>query len=71
MPLELLDMSGTAGEEHASLYMRGVNEAASGAELEAQKIRTEVRHSQESRRSAVGQEAAGRRILVTLPFYQP
>ena len=31
-------MSGTAGEEHANLYMRGVNEAASGAELEAQVV---------------------------------
>jgi hypothetical protein len=31
-------MSGTAGEEHANLYMRGVNEAASGAELDAQEI---------------------------------
>ena len=38
MPLECLDMSGTAGEEHANLYMRGVNEAASGAELEAQVV---------------------------------
>src|ERR671912_1138419 len=38
MPIECLDMSGTAGEEHANLYMRGVNEAASGAELEAQVI---------------------------------
>jgi hypothetical protein len=38
MPLECLDMSGTAGEEHANLYMRGVNEAASGAELDAQEI---------------------------------
>ena len=38
MPLECLDMSGTVGEEHANLYMRGVNEAASGAELEAQEI---------------------------------
>ncbi len=38
MPLECLDMSGTAGEEHANLYMRGVNEAASGAELEAQEV---------------------------------
>jgi hypothetical protein len=38
MPLECLDMSGTAGEEHANLYMRGVNEAARGAELEAQEI---------------------------------
>jgi hypothetical protein len=37
-PLECLDMSGTAGEEHANLYMRGVNEAARGAELEAQEI---------------------------------
>jgi len=31
-------MSGTAGEEHANLHMRGVNEGASGAELEAQEI---------------------------------
>jgi hypothetical protein len=31
-------MSGTADEEHANLYMRGVNEAASGAELDAQEI---------------------------------
>jgi len=31
-------MSGTAGEEHANLYMRGINEAASGTELEAQEI---------------------------------
>jgi hypothetical protein len=38
VPLECLDMSGTAAEEHANLYMRGVNEAASGAELEAQEI---------------------------------
>jgi hypothetical protein len=38
VPLEWLDMSGTAGEEHANLYMRGVNEAASGAELDAQEI---------------------------------
>ena len=38
MPLECLVMSGTAGEEHANLYMRGVNEAASGAELDAQVI---------------------------------
>ena len=38
MPIECLDMSGTAGEEHANLYMRGVNEAASGAELDAQVI---------------------------------
>ena len=38
MPLECLDMSGTAGEEHANLYMRGVNEGASGAELGAQEV---------------------------------
>jgi len=38
MPLECLDMSGTAGEEHANLYMRGVNEATSGAKLDAQEI---------------------------------
>jgi hypothetical protein len=38
MPLECLGMSETAGEEHANLYIRGVNEAASGAELEAQEI---------------------------------
>jgi len=31
-------MSGTAGEEHANLYMRGVSEAASGAELKPQEI---------------------------------
>jgi hypothetical protein len=31
-------MSGTAGEEHANLYMRGVNEATSGAELDAQEV---------------------------------
>jgi hypothetical protein len=31
-------MSGTAGEEHANLYMRGVNEAASGMELDAQEV---------------------------------
>jgi hypothetical protein len=28
-------MGGSAGEEHANLYMRGVNEAASGMELDA------------------------------------
>jgi hypothetical protein len=33
-----LTMSGTAGEEHANLYTRGVNEAASGAELDAQEV---------------------------------
>jgi hypothetical protein len=38
VPLECLDMSGTAGEEHANLYTRGVNEAASGAELAAQEV---------------------------------
>jgi hypothetical protein len=38
MPLECPDMSGTAGEEHANLYMRGVNEAASGMELDAQEV---------------------------------
>jgi ATP:corrinoid adenosyltransferase len=38
VPLECLDMSGTADEEHANLYIRGVNEAASGAELDAQEI---------------------------------
>src|SRR5918993_4622226 len=38
MPLECLVMSGTAGEEHANLYMRGLNEAASDAELDAQVI---------------------------------
>lgn len=38
MPLECLDMSGATGGEHANLYMRGVNEGASGAELEAQDI---------------------------------
>jgi hypothetical protein len=31
-------MSETAGEEHANLYIRGVNEAASGAELDAQEV---------------------------------
>jgi hypothetical protein len=31
-------MSGTASEEHANLYMRGVNEGASGAGLEAQEV---------------------------------
>jgi hypothetical protein len=31
-------MSGTAGEEQANLYTRGVNEAASGAELDAQEV---------------------------------
>ena len=31
-------MSGTAGEEQANLYMRGVKEAASGADLEAQEV---------------------------------
>jgi hypothetical protein len=31
-------MSGTADEEHANLYIRGVNEAARGAELDAQEI---------------------------------
>src|SRR5215208_7093972 len=31
-------MSGTAGEEHANLHTRGVNEAASGAELDAQEV---------------------------------
>jgi hypothetical protein len=36
--LECLVMSGTAGEEHANLYMRGVNEAARGVELDAQEI---------------------------------
>jgi hypothetical protein len=38
MPLECLDMSRIALEEHANLYMRGVNEAASGAELDAQEV---------------------------------
>jgi hypothetical protein len=38
MPLECLNMSGTTGEEHSNLYMRGVNEAASGAELDAQEV---------------------------------
>ena len=38
MPLEYPNMSGTAGEEHANLYIRGVNEAASGAELDAQEV---------------------------------
>src|SRR5437660_4681501 len=31
-------MSGTPGEEHSNLYMRGVNEAASGMELNAQDV---------------------------------
>lgn len=31
-------MSGTSGGEYANLYTRGVNEAASGAELEAQAV---------------------------------
>lgn len=31
-------MSSTSGEEYSNLYMRGVNEAASGAELEAQAV---------------------------------
>ena len=31
-------MGGTFGEEHATLYMRGVNEAASGMELDAQEV---------------------------------
>ena len=31
-------MSGTTGEEHSNLYMRGVNEAASGMELDAQDV---------------------------------
>ena len=38
MPLECPDMSGTSGEEHANLYMRGVNEAASGMELDALEV---------------------------------
>ena len=38
VPLECLTMSGTAGEEQANLYTRGVNEAASGAELDAQEV---------------------------------
>jgi hypothetical protein len=38
VPLECLTMSGTAGEEHANLYTRGVNEATSGAELDAQEV---------------------------------
>jgi hypothetical protein len=38
MPLECLVMSETSGEEHANLYMRGVNEAASGGELDAQEV---------------------------------
>jgi hypothetical protein len=36
--LECLTMSGTADEEHANLYTRGVNEAASGVELDAQEV---------------------------------
>jgi hypothetical protein len=31
-------MSGTAGEEHSNLYLRGVNEAAGGMELDAQDV---------------------------------
>ncbi len=31
-------MGGTFGEEHTNLYMRGVNEAASGMELDAQEV---------------------------------
>ncbi len=38
MPLEGPDMSGSAGEEHATLYMRGVNEAASGMQLDTQEV---------------------------------
>ncbi len=38
MPLECPDMGGTFGEEHTNLYMRGVNEAASGMELDAQEV---------------------------------
>jgi hypothetical protein len=38
MPLEYPIMRGTAGEEHANLYIRGVNEAAGGAELDAQEV---------------------------------
>ena len=38
MPLECLVMSGTAGDELANLHMRGVNEATSGAELDAQEV---------------------------------
>jgi hypothetical protein len=38
MPLECPDMSGTSGEEHANLYVRGVNEAISGMELDAQAV---------------------------------
>ena len=38
MPLESRYMSGPYGEEHANLYMRGVNEAASGMELDAQEV---------------------------------
>lgn len=37
-PLECIVMSETGGEEYANLYMRGVNEGASGTELEAQRI---------------------------------
>jgi hypothetical protein len=36
--LECLVMSGTAGEEHSNLYMRSINEAASGMELDAQEV---------------------------------
>jgi hypothetical protein len=38
MPLECPDMSGSANEEYAHLYMRGVNEAASGMQLDAQDV---------------------------------
>jgi hypothetical protein len=31
-------MSGTAGEEHSNLYLRGVNEAGGGMELDAQEV---------------------------------
>ena len=38
MPLECPDMNGSANEEYAHLYMRGVNEAASGMQLDAQDV---------------------------------
>ena len=38
MPLECPNMSGSANEEYAHLYMRGVNEAASGMQLDAQDV---------------------------------
>lgn len=35
-------MSGASNEEHSNLYMRGVNEATSGAELDAQAVLDEL-----------------------------